>query len=1110
MDETNIKKLNLRLMNFLRDTEEKDISFGDIKEFFSYSELMRILERSNFKKQLMDVLEKVGLPPDFQEIIDEKTRELFEDESIEEYCYLTSDEVLLECISKMKDSHPEDYIHFLKTDESRVKALSLRTVKKYSYRGEYIVSSFEDDNLKLKYLSLVTKDDIRHVLSTIKDDRLKMQLIDKYPSASSIVVSQLENEDMRIYYYEKYFRQLDEYGKRRIFLTLSEENQIKYLNRYWKSLTLEEKLGHLTTIKDQGEVLKKVEALSNFERIQLLERLGNEQKELASQIESTINYSNSRRIIKKISKEGIEHVIYKLNIDRLFAPINDRQKIKFVEYLSDSMALPILSTMKKFKNAEKYINHFDDLPHYEEKYDSLIIRYAKEYNLNPEHLIQIVKLSGLEILKNIRNENIQKLVNLDKESFKKLVGLFDIEKQKMDESTLNDNINIYLQRSFKLKFPDIINISSHIRLAVQNDAREQALALMDKIVSEYDISKILKKYNFTSDEFLKSLVLTTSPDEKTTSCLLEITNGYIVHKRNEYIKENIATYQRMFCHTDFDMKSAQKFIIENFPISILKKTIFNPKHITLASGCTQEEIDFVNHPTALESIINFRRNPSQFKGMPEEVKKYMKVFNKIFEEQFENRLVMGVINDSIKTVNSPKTYVNPDTIREVLFDLDAAALKDGIFINEELYQSLSDTLTRYKLFGFNETMRDTFSNVDLWTDSSTISSLIKYFPIIHADLKEKMDRGEIKNITLPALLDMAQCYSMDSNKLAIVFGRDNIRLISSNPGPNSSSWSKEKRIDKAQKYLKIMHERKHVSVPPCDENLDLPSGKQMNVVIGNVSDPINLTYGERTGACMRIGGHADSLFDFCLSNEHGFHIRFSSPDDDGFVSRVSGFRNGNTVFLNELRYSVDGRYSNEDVREACILAAQLLIEKSKDSTYPIENVVIAPEYVMSGSKTTPLNVSEIKKGVGNFYTDVRTENATVLATSNSDNSLVPIKLGNGGIQKYPVQRGKIRKYEGDKCLEHLDRIELVDQILSGKPIDETATKPKKDIALCYCGEDWYVTVDSKGNISEYVMENSHKKELANREKKECIRQIKEKLGYANEDTNTNSVGGVKR
>ena len=46
----------------------------------------------------------------------------------------------------------------------------------------------------------------------------------------------------------------------------------------------------------------------------------------------------------------------------------------------------------------------------------------------------------------------------------------------------------------------------------------------------------------------------------------------------------------------------------------------------------------------------------------------------------------------------------------------------------------------------------------------------------------------------------------------------------------------------------------------------LKNGKKINIVVGNFSNIINLTYGERTGACMRIGGAGKSLFNFCLTN----------------------------------------------------------------------------------------------------------------------------------------------------------------------------------------------------------------------------------------------------
>jgi hypothetical protein len=375
-----------------------------------------------------------------------------------------------------------------------------------------------------------------------------------------------------------------------------------------------------------------------------------------------------------------------------------------------------------------------------------------------------------------------------------------------------------------------------------------------------------------------------------------------------------------------------------------------------------------------------------------------------------------------------------------------------------------------------------------------------------------MENGEIKNITLPAMIDMAECYSMESNKLAILLGKDNVKLIASNPGPESAPLSKEKRIEKAEKFIQIMYERKHVSIPTSDMDVELRNRKKMNIVIGNVSNPINLTYGERTGACMRIGGHGDNLFNFCLRDDNGFHIRFTNPEDENFVSRVSGFRNCNTVFLNLLTLSKDSRYTNEDVREACEIAARFLIEQSQNSPTPIENVVIAPDCVYRDEKTTPLRVSNVKKGIGNFYSDVRANHAVVIATSNEDNTLVPVKLGNSGIKKYPVQRGKIRKYDSERANEQMDRIEMLDQILSGKTIDETTTRPKKDIAFCYCGEDWYVMVDTKGNISEYVMESTNKREFANREKKDCIRQIKQQLGYKEETTfdNEHSKGGTKR
>ena len=112
--------------------------------------------------------------------------------------------------------------------------------------------------------------------------------------------------------------------------------------------------------------------------------------------------------------------------------------------------------------------------------------------------------------------------------------------------------------------------------------------------------------------------------------------------------------------------------------------------------------------------------------------------------------------------------------------------------------------------------------------------------------------------------------------------------------------------------------------------------------MGNFTSPINLTHGERTGACMRIGSNADSLYHFCLEDENGFHITFKDPKTGKYISRVSGFRNGNTVFLNELRCSLKpNKYSDADLEAFCQKTAEMLITKSKESGYPIDNVWVS-------------------------------------------------------------------------------------------------------------------------------------------------------------------------
>ena len=287
------------------------------------------------------------------------------------------------------------------------------------------------------------------------------------------------------------------------------------------------------------------------------------------------------------------------------------------------------------------------------------------------------------------------------------------------------------------------------------------------------------------------------------------------------------------------------------------------------------------------------------------------------------------------------------------------------------------------------------------------------------------------------------------------------------------------RLKESIECLKRMHEKKYITVPSVNENVKLSSGNTINILVGNTNDPINLTYGERTGACMRIGGAGSTLFDFCLTNENGFHISFNDPATGAFVSRVSCFRNGNTLFLNQLRDSVNSKYSNEDIIEACKIMGQKLIELTKDSKYPIENVVASNGYALRKQKTVELDINNVQKGLPKFYTDVSSSGVVVVATSNNG-ELLPVKPNPNGALRYQIGRGIVRKYDLEKANSATKHIEALDMLYEGYELDDISTSDI-DLSYAYVGEDWYVGRTISGEIVKYIQKNSLNKEAASKE-----------------------------
>ena len=263
---------------------------------------------------------------------------------------------------------------------------------------------------------------------------------------------------------------------------------------------------------------------------------------------------------------------------------------------------------------------------------------------------------------------------------------------------------------------------------------------------------------------------------------------------------------------------------------------------------------------------------------------------------------------------------------------------------------------------------------------------------------------------------------------------------------------------------------------------------------------------------MRIGGVGEGLFLKCITDKNWFHIRIEDPETHEYISRVSGFRKGNSVFLNQLRDSCDkNRYSNNDLQEFITIYANQLIEETKDSKYPIENIFINDQYGMENyslgngrlyglgyeiidgyslDDVIDLKLSPSK----DIWVDVL-GNALLLATTidgkKNEDGFVPFKGGAEDTCVYDAVRDKIYGLEyGESTIKHqfvivdnnllmekINRVHAMKEKLLGKDyryeISDLIFDSSK-IMDGYASSDFYVYIDSNYNIHSDYIENINK------------------------------------
>ena len=674
---------------------------------------------------------------------------------------------------------------------------------------------------------------------------------------------------------------------------------------------------------------------------------------------------------------------------------------------------------------------------------------------------------------------------------------------------------------------------------------------------------LLNTYKVNKHDFLRMLIQELINNQNIYAPVFnKITNNLIVQKRNEY-RSTQDIYVDTNLKYELDTRSLHNaifnYLSKNDPnelYNLIEYTEYdndlNWKTIQFLSGKTellkQEEIPSIkrNIPKLKAAIIDRIFILNEKDNQPKKRSySYWSWDTEVQPKKFPNLprryeylLDIPEFSKLVKKIPIYPTRKKPaEMFGNINIDVFEALTKD-----EEKFNALVALLNKYRFLEWEDLFSPTVSKLSLGEDAINIYNFINAFSkiydnekkiilrerkkLIDAVVEEMRKSGKSEeeiadyirvkeaepiniNITAYKVLKYSTIYSSIANYYKIILGFEDFDLVKRNDGPNSSYHSAEERLQRASEMQIQMMELNEITIPSFihDHEIDKEKKTKLRVTVGNRADSRNLTHGERTGACMRAYGHADSLFEFCNTDPRGFHIVFTDPVTNEYVSRVSGFRNGNTIFLNQLRNSTSSKYTNLDVIEACKAVAQELIERSKDSDMPIENVVASPMYALQGYETQQLSEYNIGHGVYNGYKDV-SYNAVVLATTGTNGLAVPVKLDGDNQPIYEPVRLQPREYIGEQITESvkvsLQRISSIKECLENKDnpyhyktIDFDYEIIDSTFIHVIIGQDWYVALDINGNIiHDIAVQNEHSIEELNEAiaRMNTIKEEKQKIG----------------
>ena len=742
------------------------------------------------------------------------------------------------------------------------------------------------------------------------------------------------------------------------------------------------------------------------------------------------------------------------------------------EYFDDFGYTDKLSILLKKNKYSKYKKMLNNLIHNDNIIQSgitdsmfnIFIPYMTEYIGISYDKISLIKELGKDVLLYLDREEVIRFISLEESDINKITELYKCDKFSLNE--FNDKIYDALkQEQFTHDYP----IYKDIFVRFRNSIRLKDINELERL--KYLVNTILPDVSYEEiDSYIEQ------GKNNNLDALHNLCDIFIRKAREIYRYESNNLTNDIKLPYEYDENDALKkialYLLENINWFVAADT----------------DISLEEYEVLKRVILDKNITHEEKQKYGEQLRKLYKALYKYIEDYKDHINIQEI--DRLKHIKRVYYIEEKDSIS--IFPQISKMNIDrllNIINNDALYNNLNKYLKYYKIAmlpdSINKFLKDKL-DINENCNYSDISRYIMNYPIfLDSEVRKQnsfsetlVDYNNVK-INFINLLKNYISINTEIPEIRRLLSKEDYSLIDKDPSPNNTLENKEVRLGRAVELIPLLYNNSSITIPSFDENINI-NGKEINVIVGNRSNTCNLTHGERTGSCMRISGAGESLFDFCIKNSNGFHIRFEEPNTHEYISRVSGFRNGNSVFLNQLRYSSNkDLYTNDELVEYIKVVAYKLIDLTRDSSFPIENVFISDGYVMENSETINIGNVNLKSGLPYFYTDINS--FSIVSLAHTSTPYTPLNFYDI-IGEYKPVRDKVYGIEVgiDKLKDLVNSRYAIKVLLNNEDYTIISDIVEDNLLDAYVGTDFYVYIDSDYNIhyDYFDMDNYHDKEAS--------------------------------